>query len=105
MNDNLFWVLFFFGALAGLTAIICSNVRKECDGYGKEKETENVLTEVDMAKITTAVRSAVALEKGKVQVNIAQAMDLVEALNRVLGGKLYTLIRSIPESEIKHAKG
>jgi len=58
-----------------------------------------------MAKVTTAVRKAVELEKGKAQVNIAQAMDLVEALNRVLGGKLYALIRSIPESEIKHAKG
>lgn len=105
-SDNLFWILFFFGSLVGLAALICGNIRKERDGYGEKetKETEDVLRGADMAKITTVVKRTLEAEGGKAQVNVAQGMDFVEAMNRVLGGKLYQLIRSIPESEIKKCR-
>jgi hypothetical protein len=105
-QDNLFWILFFFGSLVGLASIICSNIRKEREGYGEKetKETKNVLTEAEMAKITLVVHKALELEKGKAQVNVAQALDLINKLNKVLGGDLYKLIRGKSEQEIKKVK-
>lgn len=47
-----------------------------------------------MAKITEAVLRAVKLEKGKEEVNIAQAGQLIKKLDWALGGKLYKLIRA-----------
>jgi len=48
-----------------------------------------------MATVTEAIQRAVELEGGKHQVNIAQARDLVKALNEALDGELYKLIRKI----------
>lgn len=46
-----------------------------------------------MASVTEAIRKAVAREKGKRQVDIVQARNLIKSLNIVLSNELYKLIR------------